>query len=145
MLPGLGVKRWIVLLLAGTTLIGIGIAILLLDFYRFSPGTWWLPIFSILSLKFLDRTRRAVIFGALGASMLLAGTWGMARSLLRPFIQPGRPVIDTYQDYRRRERGPRLVAMGGGNGLSTLLRGLKAYTNNITAIVTVADDGGSSG
>lgn len=41
--------------------------------------------------------------------------------------------------------GPRIVAIGGGTGLSTLLRGIKCYTSNITAIVTVADDGGGSG
>jgi len=143
--PGLGVKRWFVLLIAGTTLLSIGIAILALDFYRTSPGTWWLPIFSALSLRFLDRTLRAVIFGGLGISLVLTGAWGIARSLLRPFVQPGQQVIDTYTAYHRRERGPRVVAIGGGTGLSTLLRGLKEYTNNITAIVTVADDGGSSG
>lgn len=42
-------------------------------------------------------------------------------------------------------KGPRIVAIGGGTGLSTMLRGLKRYTNNLTAIVTVADDGGGSG
>ena len=42
-------------------------------------------------------------------------------------------------------KGPKVVAIGGGTGLSTLLRGLKLYTPNITAVVTVADDGGSSG
>lgn len=46
---------------------------------------------------------------------------------------------------RRAEGGPKIVAIGGGNGLSTMLRGLKAYTKNLTAIVTVADDGGGSG
>ncbi len=51
----------------------------------------------------------------------------------------------SVSEYRKRERGPRIVAIGGGTGLSTLLRGLKAYSNNITAIVSVADDGGSSG
>ncbi len=45
----------------------------------------------------------------------------------------------------RWEQGPRVVAIGGGNGLSTMLRGLKQHTRNITAIVTVADDGGGSG
>ena len=45
----------------------------------------------------------------------------------------------------RRRSGPRIVAIGGGTGLSTMLRGLKAYTDHITAIVTVADDGGGSG
>ena len=58
---------------------------------------------------------------------------------------PGRNILDTVSAYRKRERGPRIVVMGGGNGLSTLLRGLKVHSNNITAIVTVADDGGSSG
>ena len=45
----------------------------------------------------------------------------------------------------RWERGPRVVAIGGGTGLSTMLRGLKSRTKNLTAIVTVADDGGGSG
>jgi uncharacterized cofD-like protein len=67
------------------------------------------------------------------------------RSLLGPFIRPGHTVVDELTSYRQRQRGPRIVVIGGGHGLSTLLRGLKAYTRNLTAIVTVADDGGSSG
>ncbi|MBP7163972.1 MAG: YvcK family protein, partial [Candidatus Omnitrophica bacterium] len=43
------------------------------------------------------------------------------------------------------DRGPKIVAIGGGHGLSHLILGLKEYTSNITAIVTVADSGGSSG
>ena len=62
-----------------------------------------------------------------------------------PFVRPGKQLLDTVTNYRRRDRGPRVVAIGGGNGLSSLLRGIKFYTHNITAIVTVADDGGSSG
>jgi uncharacterized cofD-like protein len=54
-------------------------------------------------------------------------------------------VVDTVYRHRQRERGPKVVAIGGGTGLATLLRGLKGHTSNITAIVTVADDGGSSG
>jgi uncharacterized cofD-like protein len=54
-------------------------------------------------------------------------------------------MLDDLASHRRRERGPRIVVIGGGHGLSTLLRGLKEYTYNLTAIVTVADDGGSSG
>jgi uncharacterized cofD-like protein len=54
-------------------------------------------------------------------------------------------VIDQLRTFRRRDRGPRVVAIGGGHGLSALLRGLKEDTRNITAVVTVADDGGSSG
>lgn len=62
-----------------------------------------------------------------------------------PYLQRGRPLVDELAHYRRRERGPRIVTIGGGHGLSTLLRGLKVYTRNLTAVVTVADDGGSSG
>ena len=47
--------------------------------------------------------------------------------------------------YEPGHRPPRLVAIGGGHGLSAMLRGLKRYTRDITAIVTVADDGGGSG
>ena len=77
--------------------------------------------------------------------MVTYGTYRLNRSLLRPFIRPGHDVVDELTNYRRRERGPRIVAIGGGHGLSTLLRGLKQYTRNLTAVVTVADDGGSSG
>ena len=50
-----------------------------------------------------------------------------------------------YPTLHQWERGPRIVAIGGGTGLSTMLRGLKKYTQNLTAIVTVADNGGGSG
>ncbi len=53
--------------------------------------------------------------------------------------------MDALWSRRQRGRGPRIVALGGGHGLATLLRGIKAYSTNLTAIVTVADDGGSSG
>jgi len=144
--PGLGVKRWLVLLLAGITLIGVGLALLLLDVYRSAPETWWLPYLSTASLRFLARPLRVLIFGSAGVGLILYATWGLNRALLKPFTRPGGlPVLDTVSAYRRKERGPRIVAIGGGTGLSALLRGLKAYSHNITAIVTVADDGGSSG
>ncbi|MBI3590377.1 MAG: YvcK family protein [Candidatus Melainabacteria bacterium] len=56
-----------------------------------------------------------------------------------------RSVLDALDNLHLLSRGPKVVAIGGGTGLSTLLSGLKYYTTNITAIVTVADDGGSSG
>ena len=145
LVPGLGVKRWLGLVLLGTTLLGVGLAILVLDVYRTAPETWWLPLISAASLRFLPRLLRALIFGFLGLAAILGGIWGLNRSLMAPFIQPGRRVVDTLAVHRRRGRGPRVVAIGGGHGLATLLRGMKNYTHNITAIVTVADDGGSSG
>lgn len=145
LVPGLGVKRWLLVTLAGTTLIGVGLAILILDVYRTAPDTWWLPLLSAASLRSIARPLRALIFGGLGIGLILTGIWGINRSLMDPFLKTGRPVVDTLTSHRRRERGAKIVAIGGGTGLSALLRGIKEYTYNITAVVSVADDGGSSG
>jgi len=145
LIPGIGVKRWIVVIFLGTLFLAVGGAVLILDVYRTSPDTWWLPVLSLISLRFIDRTLRGIIFGGIGIALVIFGIIKLNRSLLRPFLVPGQDLIDTVSDYRRRERGPRIVVIGGGTGLSALLRGLKEYSRNITAIVTVADDGGSSG
>jgi uncharacterized cofD-like protein len=133
------------MILAGTTLLGLGFAVLILDFYRTTPDGWLIPVLSAVSLRFMDRVLRALIFGGAGLGLLFYGTWRLNRALLTPFLESGKPIIETVSAYRRRERGPRIVVIGGGTGLSSLLRGLKTQTNNLTAIVTVADDGGSSG
>lgn len=143
--PGLGIKRWILVVLAGTTLLGVGLAVLVLDVYRNAPETWWLPALSWLSLRFLSRPLRALIFGGIGVGLILVGIWSINRTLLAPYARHGKPVVDVVSSHRKRERGPNIVAIGGGHGLSILLRGIKAYSHNITAVVTVADDGGSSG
>ena len=144
--PGLGIKRWFFFVLAGITFIGIGLAILLLSIYRteFTDETI-LTILAYASLRFLPRELRVLIFSGIGIGLVSYGIYRLNRSLLRPFIRPGHAVVDELANYRRRERGPRVVTIGGGHGLSSLLRGLKTYTRNLTAIVTVADDGGSSG
>jgi uncharacterized cofD-like protein len=143
--PGLGIKRWILIILLGTTLLGVGIAMWLLDVYRAAPDTWWLPITSTLYLNFIPRVLRVTVFGIIGVGLVICGIWGLNRALLRPFIKPGKQILQAVSDYRRKERGPRIVALGGGNGLASLLRGLKTHSSNLTAVVTVADDGGSSG
>ncbi|NTW12566.1 MAG: uridine diphosphate-N-acetylglucosamine-binding protein YvcK, partial [Anaerolineales bacterium] len=144
--PGLGVKRWYLVVLLGVTMLGVGLAIFLLDLYRTdSTNPVLLTILSYASLRFLPRFLRVAIFGGLGIGVVVFGIWQLNRSLLRPYVRPGRPLVEELANYRRRERGPRIVTIGGGHGLATLLRGLKAYTRNLTAVVTVADDGGSSG
>lgn len=145
MIPGLGVKRWLILLILGTTLLGVGLAVLILDVYRNAPDTWWLPLLSTASLRSLARPVRALIFGLLGVGLVLGSLWGFYHSLFAPFRHSGRPLVEELSNHRRRGRGPRIVALGGGHGLATLLRGLKSYSYNITAVVSVADDGGSSG
>jgi len=140
--PGLGIKRWLVLLVVGATLIGLGGAYLLSDLYHTLALP---PALSALTLQFVPRLLRAALFGGLGAAIMFWALRGIQRALLAPFIQPGQDVTGAITEHRRRGRGPKIVAIGGGTGLSTILRGLKAHTSNLTAIVTVADDGGSSG
>lgn len=143
--PGIGIKRWVGMVLLGTTLIGLGLAVFILDIYRNTPETWWLPLLSAASLRALERPLRFLIFAGLGSGLILGGLWGINRSLMAPYLSSGRPMVDSLASYRRRERGPRIVTIGGGHGLATLLRGLKVHSHNITAVVSVADDGGSSG
>lgn len=143
--PGTGYKRWLVLSMIGAMLLGLGLAVIILEYYRTTTSEFLTPILAFLSLRFLDRPIRFLLFGGVGLIMILIGIWGANRSLLKPFEAGGKPVWDTLQHYRQREKGIKVVVIGGGHGLSALLRGLKAYTHNITAIVTVADNGGSSG
>jgi uncharacterized cofD-like protein len=143
--PGIGIKRWLFLVVLGTTMLAVGFAFLLLDFYRSAPDNWLSTILAIASLQFLPRLLRALIFGGSGVAFVAIGIYQINRSLLLPYLKPGKPVIESLAQYRRLDRGPRVVVLGGGHGQSTLLRGLKKFTHNLTAIVTVADDGGSSG
>lgn len=143
LLPGMYVKRWLLLLSGGITILSLGVGYILVEIYR----TWTFPpIFYYLTLQFIPRPGRALLFGVLGITAVVVAIVQLNRSLLSAFRSPGDShLADIIYRHRHRSRGPKVVAMGGGIGLSTLLRGLKEYTDNITAIVTVADDGGSSG
>ncbi|GAB4541513.1 MAG: YvcK family protein [Anaerolineae bacterium] len=88
----------------------------------------------------------ALVLVLMGLALSALAIYQLNRSLLAAFVPPGSAsVVDTVYRHRHRQRGPKVVAVGGGTGLSILLSGLKAYTDHITAVVTVADDGGSSG
>ncbi len=145
LVPGLGVKRWLVLVLMGTMIISVGIADVLLDIFRENTSEWFSQVLYYGTLLFLPSMLRSAIFGSLGIIFIAFGFWGFNRTILQAFVRPGKPVLETVAHYRRRGRGPRVVVIGGGHGQATLLRGLKIHTTNLTAIVTVADDGGSSG
>jgi uncharacterized cofD-like protein len=140
---GMGIKRWLLLLMVGVTAISFGIAYVLRDVYliwAFSPAAYY------LTLRFLPRPIRLVLLVALGLGLVILAIYKLSRSLLAAFIHPGQEdIAEVVYRYRQRGRGPKVVAIGGGTGLAILLRGLKAHTSNLTAIVTVADDGGSSG
>jgi len=143
--PGIGIKRWLLVILAGTTFIGLGLTFFALDIYRDTSIGWLRDILMKISLSSMPRWLRALIYGGIGTGILIFGIYELNRSVILPFMKPGQPLLDTISIYRKKQRGPRIVALGGGTGLSYLLRGLKTYSHNLTAIVTVADDGGSSG
>ncbi len=140
--PGMHLKRWLVLLFLGITVLGLGAAILLVDWYRRLPPDSFI---FVLTGAGLDRPIRAVGVVLGGVALTAIGVWGLMRSIVSPFVTRGDSVLEVLYTKRYLARGPRIVAIGGGTGLSTLLRGLKGYSANITAIVTMTDDGGSSG
>jgi uncharacterized cofD-like protein len=143
LVPGMRVKRWIAVLIAGITLIGLGGAYLLRDLYAVRSEIPW---FYYVTLQFIPRWGRGLIFSVVGLAAVTLGLVRLYQALMAPFVRPGDArVVDALYRRRQRQRGPKVVAIGGGTGLSVLLRGLKEYTDHITAIVTVADDGGSSG
>jgi uncharacterized cofD-like protein len=140
--PGMHLKRWLLVLFFGITVLGLGAAIFIVDWYRHLPdGSFIL----VLTGAGLDRPIRAVLVALGGILLTSVGVWGLMRSIVSPFVTRGDSVLEVLYTKRYLARGPRIVALGGGTGLSTLLRGLKGYSANITAIVTLADDGGSSG
>ena len=137
LVPGLGVKRWLGLLLLGAFTTSLGMAYCLVDVVAAQAGR---PI----ELN-AGRLGWALLLGLCGLVLMVLALAQIQRTLLAPFVQPGQDLAGAVSEHRRRGRGPRIVAIGGGTGLSTLLRGLKDHSSNLTAIVTVADDGGSSG
>src|ERR1700686_474057 len=142
--PGLQIKRWLLPLMASELVLVLGVAYALKEIYKATP----IPSeFYWITLQFLTNWARATIFGLLGVGLLLFSYLKLTQSVLGPFL-PGNStsrIVEIIQSYRVRGRSPRIVAIGGGTGLSSLLRGLKTYTSNLSVIVTVADDGGSSG
>ncbi len=139
---GLGVKRWLLLLLVGVTIIALGLALILLNVYRESSQS---DVFFYLTLQFIPRLARGILVGAIGITLVVLALYKLNQSILSPFVANDTNIVEALYRKRARQRGPKIVAMGGGTGLSTLLRGLKEHTDHLTAIVSVADDGGSSG
>jgi uncharacterized cofD-like protein len=137
-------KRWLALLFLGIAILGLGAAIFLRDLYR-STDADTIPLVYWVTGAWLEPQVRAALVAILGLILTGIGMWGLMRSVVSPFIGRGNSVMEVLYTKRYLARGPRIVAIGGGTGLSTLLRGLKGYSANITAVVAVADDGGSSG
>lgn len=125
--PGMKVKRWILLCAIGIILVGFGSVITL------SRQGILIIISGLLILS-------------IGVSLVIIGMRQMVRSIITIFLpQREKELVNIVYKKRYLARGPKIVVIGGGTGLSVLLQGIKEYTSNITAVVTVADDGGSSG
>ncbi|HEY9826250.1 MAG TPA: gluconeogenesis factor YvcK family protein [Stenomitos sp.] len=143
--PGLSVKRWLFISAIGVLFTVLGLAILI----KLTPIFYVIRL-SQKILQILTQYLPSYISGPLviGLGALLVW-WGQTRTLgsITEVLMPegDDELVDRLLAHRRLNRGPKIVAVGGGTGLSTLLRGLKEYSANITAVVTVADDGGSSG
>jgi uncharacterized cofD-like protein len=146
--PGMGVKRWLAVVFAGLLLLALAGALALRQVYRdIEVGGPLQSVVSLVTLQFLPYAVRGVVLLVIGGGLFVYGAWRLIGVLVGPFLAADRdqPLVEVIYQKRFLARGPRIVAIGGGTGLSTLLRGLKEHTANITAIVSVADDGGSSG
>jgi uncharacterized cofD-like protein len=145
---GIGVKRWLLLSFVGLLILALGVAHALRQLTaELRPGGSAQLVVDVLTLQFLPYQGRGLIVGVVGGALFLFGAYRLVRALVDPFALWDRdqPMVEVIYQKRFLARGPRIVAIGGGTGLSTLLRGLKEHTSNLTAVVTVADDGGSSG
>ena len=140
--PGIGIKRWLAVGVAGVLLVALGIA------FAVSVSLTNTVVEAGRALTFggfLTGLQRGAVFGAAGLAISALSAYMLYQRIVfgARYRQGG--IIENLSSERVRRGGPRIVAIGGGTGLSSLLRGLKGYTANITAVVTVADDGGSSG
>ena len=140
--PGMGVKRWVALLICGLALLVLAVAAV--SRAGELSGLW--VGLQRMHLQRVNNTLEALLCFGAGSALIAWAIFGLNRSIISAFQRADQAkVADVVYRHRQRQRGPKVVAIGGGHGLNTLLRGLKEYTDNITAIVTVADDGGSSG
>ena len=143
--PGLFVKRWLLLSATGVLLTSLGLAIWvnLTPVYRLIEFTSGL-------LETIAKIIPSYVSGPLAVIIgMVFVLWGQSRTVgsITEVLSPDtdQELVDVLLAHRRLHRGPKIAAVGGGTGLSTILRGLKHYSANVSAIVTVADDGGSSG
>ena len=149
--PGIGIKRWLLVVFAGLLVLALGVAHVIRQVTRdLQPGGLEQTVVDLVTFQFLPYAFRGLILGAIGVGLVVLGGWRLLHAFTEPLRGPApveerAPLVDLIYQRRLLARGPRVVAIGGGTGLSTLLRGMKEHTSNLTAIVTVADDGGSSG
>ena len=149
--PGMMIKRWVGLFMLSVILTSLALAMAAAWVYRnYAFPDQLEGIVQSLTLQFIPHPYREIMILSAGLLLLGLSIWRLSHSLISPLMahdQSGRALADIVNEHRF---GParaefNVVAIGGGTGLSALLRGLKLFDVNLTAIVTVADDGGSTG
>ena len=138
LMPGLQVKRWFALIFFGAVLITLGILIL----FDIKPIFYTMEFIRKIAMN-ISTEWLAFAIVMFGAGIFFKGWQKTNLSMLEG--SDNHSILENLYRRRKLNRGPKIVAVGGGTGLSMLLRGIKHITNNITAVVTVGDDGGSSG
>ena len=143
--PGLGLKRWALLCLCGLAFAAAGTS--LATAYVSVDAGLLLSNFASPFGFLIDPVALGIALLALGIIAVAVGLRGVIKAVERAFAvsRGSGDFLELALRRRKMEQGERVVALGGGTGLSTMLRGLKAYSSNVTAVVTMADDGGSSG
>ena len=147
-MPGIGVKRWLLLTFVGLLVLALGVAHVIRQATRdLEPGGLAQTILDAVTLQFLPYPVRGLLVIVVGLGLLAIGAYRTITALTEPFLPSGAGgrLVEFIYQRKSLSRGPRIVVIGGGTGQSTILRGLKEHTSNLTAIVAVADDGGSSG
>lgn len=146
LLPGLGLKRWLLVSFLGVFLMGLGISLAARINLYGVIGAW---LFENLSYSVDMFIWGPMVFGLIallvGGVVVLLGVTRLVRAILQTLMMPVHGMAEAYYERRGLARGPKVVAVGGGTGIPALLRGMKQYTAHLAAVVTVADDGGSSG
>ena len=146
--PGMHVKRWIALLIIGFMALALACAMALAWTYR---NVDFVQPFAdpvqAVTLQFIPHPYREILVGSVGLFLTVLAIWKLNASLMEVVGAPNQRerLVDLVYARRILNTGPKIVTIGGGTGQAVLLRGLKEHTNNLTAIVTVVDDGGSSG
>lgn len=146
--PGLRFKRWLLLFTVGVMLAGLGLA--LVFNYKYLD-TIEEAIFRTIylcrgSYDYMFTTLIGAAVVIIGLSLMLIAMRFVIRSVILVLLpDSSERLVDIIYEKRRLSRGPSVAVIGGGHGLSVLLRGIKTATSNVSAVVTVADDGGSSG
>lgn len=141
LLPGLEIKRWFALIFLGSLFITIGLMI----FFNLRPVYFIMEFIRKIALT-VPTDILAVVITVFGVYLFFKGWQKTNLSMLDIHNKREKDtLLETLYIRRKLNRGPKIVAIGGGTGLSMLLKGIKKITNNITAVVTVGDDGGSSG